>query len=264
MKTITRYFFFLSLLFSLFSCANQDDSLLESRQSISGEDYFKAIFLNTGTVADKIPALRNSKGYFEVSQLDEENLAKFKKDAASYLQEVRQLDPNFLTNLKKSIDSKNHLQLRSNIMYGAKLMFHSSLNLWLSKLKEQGEDQMIAELRNAGFLNSDDTFTLKEGFKDFMQSSYRNTDDGTCIVWALAYQSAIAVTTYGGVFWVLSVYAEVDLWGTDIEQFQLNLEASFADGVQKAQTDLCVIGAAAFEGDYRLEILVSDLLSFEK
>ncbi|MEE4248525.1 MAG: hypothetical protein V2I33_24355 [Kangiellaceae bacterium] len=237
MKTIRRFaksssFFLTSLILFLTSChKNHNDydssanntasGSINSRSSgqsslaqFTGEQLFKGIFFFEGEVAELIPNLSNLKLENFVSNEDELNGARATYNAI--MDEIVLKHPNFYNNFKTVVLSKNHVQIRQELIFASNLIqteiavlqnlqearqfaneVKSNTNMSLSSVEQSGNSAQLRNEINDEILNHD--IPNEETIAGIV---------GVVVV-ALA---GVAVVAVAGAY--IIVYNEIGLWDT--------------------------------------------------
>nr|WP_299067878.1 hypothetical protein [uncultured Allomuricauda sp.] len=131
-------FFTFILLFN--SCSGYEEqpeiSILEET---SEEDIYKSLFFMNGPLVDQIPSLQSKKVLFEGFYMDDLSLAEMSRAENLMLEKIKDINPNYLENLKTALLTDSPYQIKDAIIEGSNLLLRSVHEMGFSKILEDEE-----------------------------------------------------------------------------------------------------------------------------
>lgn len=221
------------LVFIAVSCY-QDSEI--AKQDYSGEELFRGIFFLQGDVVNNLESLKPRSNQLEVAQkANPESQEFFDELVDEIVMQIKLLDPEYFTNFKSQMASKNYYSMELALSNGTKMIKAAGLK----SDKISGVFRLMVEIENKGvdFENEEfKTLDLEkpenvEKLKSILKKDYSiDLDDeqynvacvpvaAVCVVYAAAAVVSIAAVAYTAVAavnaaaWV-TVYAWVELWGS--------------------------------------------------
>lgn len=267
---ITKISLLLALCLSLVSFKSNKTINSDYNNDKSGREYFKAIFFTTGDLAENIPVIKNSKQYYFTHKLNPTDFENFKKETEIFLDKVEQENSSYLKELELSILNKNHLLVKRNIIKGARILFKTSIDIFLSKLDTKTLSSFYNEGKTKGYVDKLGNINYDVLSKMLAAKKVMSLHEDITIVagivvaaaLAVAAQTAVAVATYVAGAW--AVYLEAALWGPSLDNYEDDTEndngLSFADGYAE-DFDSEEFGELASNVNIPIEILVNDLIN---
>lgn len=217
-------FFLVFILIIFTSCEENDYSKNETKTSLknySGRELFEGILLAKGNVANLLQPIRQSYSYYEINNIDDNYKKDFDNKANDILNFIESGNPYYFDNFKKSITSKNHIEIRETLTNSSQLIYNSALDLFLSKTEKVDLKNLLSQIDINTYTNENgiiDKEKLKKAITNSNSFSLNKTGKGSCwfagvVLVAAAYVlvvHAAAAMTYVAVAWVAEAYAAVD------------------------------------------------------
>jgi len=224
----------------------------------SGRELYAGIFYVKGRVAASVPTIRASKTFYELSKMQQIEKAEADRKIEKTLDAIEKEHPGYFENFKATLKSKNHLLISKALSDGAKLLFETSVDLFLSETQKEDLDALVAKIKIDEHLNPDGSMDY-ESLKEFIVKEYTVrksvAPNGLFVVVPAAVAAyfavvhGIAIMTYAAIAWVAGVAGAVGM------EFAVWRERYVTSGSEATQ--------ASTRWDITHERLVNDLASME-
>ncbi len=211
-------------LFIIFGCQNDGNDQNTAQLNYSGEEIFRGIFFSQGDLPNHIDALKANHEQSEAAMAANKNVKEFKLDfSKEIIKEINTLDPNYFSQFKKQMESKNYFAMQLAISNALKMIkaggYRSKYSGYFKlsdKLESKKADFTSKEFQNID-INTPDGITK---YKSLIKDKYDiNVDDDEykvacsfCVVYLVAGAiNTVAMFHYGVT--VAMVYDKVEFWG---------------------------------------------------
>ncbi|MBT8317778.1 MAG: hypothetical protein HKP59_09120 [Lutibacter sp.] len=220
MKKIKNLILLTLCLILSISCSNDSDSFEPEVIEFTGKEIFEGIFFTHGDFINHVPSILNSFSYLELKKLAQDDKINYSIKVAEILNEIEKKNTTYFNSFKKSIQSKNQLQIEESLKSGAELLLKTTLDKYLNEQQKDDLDKVVSKINIEEHKNSDGTINYDSLSLSIANIGSLNQDffQGQCIfagivLVAAAYVVAVhaaAAMTYVYAAWAIERYAAID------------------------------------------------------
>lgn len=221
-----------ALTLAIYSCQNDTgDEIanfnnIETRSSLSGQDYFKGIFFGIGNFGDKLQY--HSQVNETYNNLDENLKNDINQKIDLMIVKIQGQNSNFFDTFKAEIVSKDPIRIRDAIGNASKLIYEY-INILYPNTKKAIDD--VADkieqtcLKDDGTLDDEKLNQVTNNHDEILSNNILNSNDDNpqaafAVVWffyaAAAAHNTVAVTANLAVVGAAAVYLAVKFWGPSL------------------------------------------------
>lgn len=242
LKFLLAAFVITVLTLGIYSCQKDTENeiaslnIIETRSSLSGQEYFKGIFFGIGNFGDKL------KYHSQVNEtyhgLDENLKIEINQKIDAMIVQIQDQNSNFFEKFRTEIDSKDPIRVRDAIGNGSKLIYEY-INILYPNTKKAIDD--VAEkidqtcITDSGTLDFEKLNEVTNNHDEILSNNILSSNEDNpqaafAVVWffyaAAAAHNTIGVTANVAVVGAAAVYLAVKFWGPSLDNWGRTYDSS--------------------------------------
>lgn len=210
------------MMFVIVSCQQDDNA---DPKNYSGEEMFRAIYFAQGPAVESLNTMKRASDNLEVQfASNPETRDYFERMTTDFIENIKELDPNFFEDFKLQMTSENHYAIQLALNNGGEMLTAASYkskefgpsvqfsHLLAKKGIDLEKDERFANLNmhsEEGFSKFKQILISEEGFTDQDFELLGDTASGIAYAFAVVVAVAIAAVAVG-------LYMYVEMWGGKI------------------------------------------------